>query len=631
MLKRFYCILFLLLLAHLAVYSQTTANDLWRQAQIEEKQENYSKAIELYKRCKNSTDDKLFKADCDDKIKTLEMLMSQPFINAPDTVFIPYTGEYQKITIVSNPRNWSYGVVSGLLREVKKDGSQLLIVSQPNNSKLDTNIAVIRISAGKRNKDIVVVQQPSPEYLHSSSEELNVPAVGEQCQVEISANYKDWSFEVDSTWIEVKKSDDRLTINVSPNDLAKIREGKIVLHGKDKSLVIRIYQGAGDEKLMFSQNNLFFPVDGETRTIAVYTNADNWYVGNSPDWCKVDKVGPDSISITTFRNTSDNIPREASVSVNTGLQTQSIRIYQDARPYVPPYVPMVKGRNVSFGLTASILLPDVSTSAGGDYVGSVVNYGLCDKNENANYTSAKGFTAGVFSDIRLYRNIFFNVGVNYTMYSYKNRFDQPVEITEPHTENNYIRGTVENAFREDYTFAMIDVPMIASYRFYLKDNSHIQLNLGPVINYGLTAKVRVSGNSDSENLYLYNNRTDQVVGSGYVRHYTYNAEMSLYNNIAEWTQSSTAHNDIPITHKEVFVDSPFKRLNYSMQIGTTYEISGVSFGIIYSVMLSNMANNGYWDGRRWYLHSQGYDVMSGYKQRINTLQLRFAYTFRYDK
>ncbi|MBO7049013.1 MAG: outer membrane beta-barrel protein [Bacteroidaceae bacterium] len=628
--KRLIAFLYIVLLTNLAVFSQTTADALWRQAQAEEKQENYSKAIELYKRCRNATTDKLFKEDCDDRINALELLVSQPFINAPDTVVIPYTGEYQKITIMSNPRSWSFNVVKGVLREVKKDGSQLLVVSQPNNTKLDTIVAAIRITAGKLSRDIVVIQQPSPEFLHSSSEELNVLADGEQCQVDISANYKEWTFEVDSTWIKVNKTNDKLIINVSPNDLARIREGKIVLRGKEKTLTIRIFQGAGDEKMMFSHNNLYFPVEGETRTIAVYTNADNWYVGNCPDWCTVDKIGSDSISITTFRNTSDNIPREASVNVNTGLQTKSIRIYQDARPYVPTYAPTIKGRNVSFGLSVSYSNPFILVSSGGDYTGSVVNYGLCNKDENASYYSALGFSMGILLDIRLYRNIFMNIGLDYNYTEYQNRFDKKSILTIPVSNTSYIKGEVENSYNEIYRLHFLNLPIISSYRFAVNDNSHVQINLGPVISYGLSARLNLNGNTHGEKLKEYSNMTDQYLGYYHKRAFSINSDMDLFNDKEiSFDQVYTIGNDYPETLYRSFEDSPFNRLSFGIKVGVAYEWSGLSMGISYYRMVSNMANSGYWDNHRWNIMDAGVANMAGYEHHINSLNISLAYIFRY--
>ena len=67
-----------------------------------------------------------------------------------------------------------------------------------------------------------------------------------------------------------------------------------------------------------------------------------------------------------------------------------------------------------------------------------------------------------------------------------------------------------------------------------------------------------------------------------------------------------------------------------LRFGVAYEYSGISFGIDYTLMLTNMANRRYWDGNRWDLFDyQGTTLMSGYKQHNNSLQIRIGYNFRY--
>ena len=184
----------------LTVLAQSTAEDYWRQAQAAEKKENYSLAINLYKQCKAATEDKFFKEDCDNKIKALKQLSSRPYLTVPDTVTIPYTGEFQRITINSNPKNWNYRVIAGQLRDVKKDGNQLLVVSQATNRRMEPTTATIRITAGTISKNIQVIQEASPEFLHCSSKELTPSSKGEKYEIDVDANYENWTFSSDTTW-----------------------------------------------------------------------------------------------------------------------------------------------------------------------------------------------------------------------------------------------------------------------------------------------------------------------------------------------------------------------------------------------------------------------------------------------
>ena len=77
-------------------------------------------------------------------------------------------------------------------------------------------------------------------------------------------------------------------------------------------------------------------------------------------------------------------------------------------------------------------------------------------------------------------------------------------------------------------------------------------------------------------------------------------------------------------------DSPLKKLNFGARLGVSYEYAGISFGMEYNIMISNAANEKYWNSERWKIFDKGADVlMSGYKQRNNYLSVKIGYTFRY--
>ena len=79
-----------------------------------------------------------------------------------------------------------------------------------------------------------------------------------------------------------------------------------------------------------------------------------------------------------------------------------------------------------------------------------------------------------------------------------------------------------------------------------------------------------------------------------------------------------------------FETSPLKRINLGVRMGVAYEYMGVNIGLNYNFMVTNMANKRYWEGERWTLFDYtGENLMTGYKQRNNYLQLHIGYTFRY--
>lgn len=611
---------------------QEMANSYWRQAQAAEQIENYQQAIDLYNKCKSSTTDKYFKEDCEKKIEYLKQIVINPYLTVPEQVKMGYNGGYEKVTINSYPKKWEAEVVSGQVLELKRDGNQLLIVTLPNNSKLDPQTSVIKVTAGKISKIITVVQDASPEVLHCSSEEISPSSKGDHYLIDITTNYDNWSVVSDSTWFRISQEGKKLHIDVDPNDTPESRKGSLTIVGKDKTLVINIHQHSGDETLSFSHNNLYFSPDRESRTIGVHTNAETWYLGNSPDWCFVERVARDSVRITTVRNTSDNIPREASVSINTGLQTQSIRIYQDARPLIRER----EFKAFAFGVNMNLLYPMIHTSAGGDYVGSVVNYG--DGNQNPSYTATWGYSLGIFADIRLHKNFYCIAELDYNYLKYRNRFNQETIYREPYRTNDYLKGNMQNSYQENYSYSDLELSLLASYRFILGNNSHIQVNLGPVLKWGLSYKLSLSGVSDSNELKVYSqfdvpeDQAKPIETASRTVSFGVDSDFDLYSSCVLWDKiyATDKLNDA-ITRHDKFLSSPFDRFNVGMKIGLGYEWSGISIGLSYTYMLTNMAKSDYWNNERWSVLNSSTNLMKGYNHRINQLALRLAYTFRFEK
>ena len=155
-------------------------------------------------------------------------------------------------------------------------------------------------------------------------------------------------------------------------------------------------------------------------------------------------------------------------------------------------------RAISFGVSAGYIIPVISTSSGGNYTGSVVNYALGNNLENASYSVSGGFNIGAFADIRLYKNFYLKAGLEFTHYSYKNEFNKNVERRILQTSQYYLGGSTENNYKEEYTINQLEIPVLASYRIATSRISHVQLNVGPVIYYGLSAKMKLSGNTDTD-------------------------------------------------------------------------------------------------------------------------------------
>ena len=548
-------------------------------------------------------------------------------------VTIPYQGGARQIDVAASGKWFVEGKNDWCDIEVLEGNSFAVKCLNVNNQTRNKTTKLL-VKKGSTYKSIKVVQEGRPEYIEVGAQSLSFPAKGTEDDIKIESN-ANWDVTSVPSWCKIEKKEDGIHIIVSPNDRVMERTDDIVIVSPSKSVTIKVCQGAGEEHLTLSQNNLVFSADGDIHYMKVYTDAENWFVGDYPTWMNVQRIGNDSIRIECGKNIPNGEPRYGSVQVKTDRQTTGVMITQlprMAQDLIFPDSKIVGGRNLSLGVSASLYMPFVSTSAGGDYVGSVVDYGLGTSAENASYKSAIGYSIGLYADIRIYKNIFMIAGVNFSQIKYKNEFNKNTIYTTPLSRYEKLRGELQNSYTEDYTHTMVEIPILASYRFKVNDVSHVQLNMGPVMNFGLSSKMRLSGNSDSETMKLYNNFTNQPVdNSNYLHHTAVNAEFNLYQPCVYWEEMYTTGNDAAAPHHDKFQESPFSKFNCGLRLGVAYEWAGISFGLAYTQMLTNMANKNYWDNERWTILNKSNITMKGYKHRLNTLEVKLAYTLRYKR
>lgn len=610
------------------------ANQLKSAGLAEKDIDKLNQAIYMFRQVSQCDPD--VRTRCQKEVNSLNKVIKslKPDLTVSSTeVRIPYQGGARQIDVVSSGKWFISGNASWCKTNVFDNKSFAVECLEANNSTRE-KVMKLLVKSGSVSKNIKVVQEARPEYLEVSAESLSFPASGaiEKITVETNVN---WDVASTPSWCKVEKAKDAINIVVNPNERNLERSDKIIIHlPSNNKVVIRVSQGAGDEKLILSKNNLAFAANGGEQHLKVYTDADNWFVGDYPTWMNVQRIGNDSISIRCASNDPTGLERSGSVQIKTDRQTVGVMVEQAplmVKDLIFPDSRLVGGRNISLGISASYYMPFVGTSAGGDYVGSVVDYGLGTSAENASYKSATGFSVGLFADMRLYKNIYLIAGANFSMMKYKNQFNQATLYTMPRSPYEYMKGEVQNSYTEEYTHTMIEVPILASYRFKTGKVSHVQLNLGPVLNFGLSAKMKLSGNSDSETMKIYNSTTHQLISNAnYMKHTAVSSEFNLFQPCILWTEMYTAGNDAPVDHHDEFQESPLNRVNFGLRAGVAYEWAGISFGIYYTQMLSNMANKNYWENDRWTILNNSNVTMKGYKHRLNSLEMKLAYTLRYN-
>lgn len=613
---------------------------LYREAKSFEKQGKLEKARTKYQQVVNCGD-KLYCADSKERIEWINRILRKPdpvkpFSISDNEVVIPYQGGQDVITVDGNG-SWKADLIDGGNGwcKIRKEKGKIYILGDANESNTERS-CVVTISMGGKTKKVNVKNEKAPEMLIPSVENVTFPYNGETNTVEIRSNI-DWEVKDVPGWVVSSKEDGKITLTALANDNNIERKADIKVEGASKSVIINIYQGAGLDHLAFSKNDLHFGPDGGDEYINIYTDADDWRFGDFPHWCQVTKVADNLLRVHCTPNDPININREASVNVTTGKQTLGINVSQEAKPFVAMIPDIgIGGRAVSFGVNVGYVMPMVSASSGGDYTGSPVNYALGNNSEEASYSSQGGFSIGAFADMRIYKNFYMKLGVNYTHYSYKNSFDADItRIITGLEDTYYLKGSQQNNYQEDYTMNLIEIPVIASYRFPVTKISHIQLNVGPVISYGLSSKMKLSGNWKSAGLTAYEIKNHQMTNNSLgwraQQSWSMEGDFDLYSNRASYKEIATDGLDFGINIQEYdFEDSPLNKLNFGALFGIAYEYAGISLGIEYNLMLTNMANKKYWEGERWKVFRQDSPTnMSGYTQHNNYLQIKLGYTFRY--
>lgn len=295
------------------------------------------------------------------------------------------------------------------------------------------------------------------------------------------------------------------------------------------------------------------------------------------------------------------------------------------------------GRRLSFGVSGGYVMPMVSATSGGSFTGSVMNYSLGNSGEDVDFKSQSGFTFGVFADYRVYKNFYVMLGVNFTQISFKNTFNQPFSNVVIESSGNAASvGDMKNSYEEKYTLNAIEVPILASYRFVLSRASSLHLNLGPYLNFGLSAKAKISGSSEhnattyriTPNMTIdYTRPYGSVNGANHV-----SGELDLYKSTHGYgiTYENSASTSQTFNTEYRSQSSPLKRFNMGLKMGVTYELRAFQLSVLYSLQLTNAAKSDFWEGNRVPLFNQyGENHMSGYKQRMHSLEIKLGYVFRY--
>jgi len=291
---------------------------------------------------------------------------------------------------------------------------------------------------------------------------------------------------------------------------------------------------------------------------------------------------------------------------------------------------IIGGRNVSFGITAGLVSANFNTSASGNYIGSAIDYGYGNDSEKPSYSSEIGFSAGIMLDIRLDKNLYLQMGLNYVNAKVKNSFKNSFTDQFDQTNTTYVKGIANDEFYEHYELNYIEMPLLLSYRFKLSEKSNFQINAGPYIGYGITGKCKITGTTDWPRLDEYYKSNDVATGQWYLMNCTYDGNLDLFGKTGKSTTSYTTGDQHVNEYEYNFTGSPFININAGISAGVAFEFSGFNIGVSYDLGLINIANNDYWSSNRMNITQyKGGKAMEDYQQKLSKLQVKIGYIFRW--
>lgn len=516
---------------------------LFRKANTLRHSGRYAGAIEYYQRVKNCGDAS-YRKDCDKwiswcqgrlpRLSLSENVVRLPFQGGEAWVGVSARGSWK---VTEGYPDWCDATVTA---------SGLTISCASPNNALQERAATLTVRSGRLSRKLKVVQEARPEYVEASTSELFLPAEGAVREVAVESNAV-WEVAAFPSWCKVERDSARIRIVAEANENMSERSDSVRVVSSNSAFTIRICQSAREERLILSLASLQVPAKGGTFYAKVTCDADTWYVSDFPNWCDVRPENGDSIRIRVKRNARKGEARQGFVTICTERQSVSLQVEQAQREKPAPQDTCVSnlpdthtvgGRNVSFGVAA-------------DFGCAMWRYRSYNNGATFGETAKRGLWAvGGFVDIRLHKNYFLTAGVNYRKSNscdYIYRFKGYSYWLSP---------------------AMLEIPLIASYRYRLGGKSHVQANFGPVIDFGLSFKGKEWSNGDTEKFSFHG------VGAN--------------------------------------------SFNFGLQVGAAYEIHGVSFGVSYTTMLTRMFDVEDYPGKRHTL-------------RLRSLSFRLAYTFRYRK
>jgi hypothetical protein len=558
--------------------------------------------------------------NCSKRIDECKKAIDSPDPDPPlirvskEKIGFPEQGGVENIS-VSGDNNWTVSDNADWC--VAERGNNLVVITcEPNKTTL-SRTAVIEIRGRNNQIKIPVGQEAAKEQLSAMPSSLTFPAEGKEDVITVYSNTP-WDVTTALSWCRVEKDDNTIKVKIGANDSPKERKGDITVKSKTLTRTISVSQGAGKESPDVSETKSENASSGRDTSSSrgAYTERDP---------ASEEDNTPPQPQRNTASGRDSNIPPQRNIvseDDNTPFERNTPAGNDD-----------LSGRKISFGIMANALIPSFSVKASG-FVGSAIDYGHGKNIENPSYSFSKtGFSGGLVADIRVSKNIYVQTGLYYTNLDIRNvmsgNYDCSVEYYTPAT---YLEGTGYDNFTEEYTLNYLEIPVLFSYRIPLAKKAALQINAGPYVGYGLSAKGKIKGTREFPSLTEYEYAGNRSTGNVYERKSTVTGEIDMFGKSGHIYQIYLTGEE-PDKNDDDFKNAPFKNIDAGVSMGVALEYAGINLGVYYDMGLMNMANATYWKSERMRLFDEkigkGGTPVNSYVHKLNKIQIRIGYIYRW--
>ena len=343
-----------------------------------------------------------------------------------------------------------------------------------------------------------------------------------------------WKCSTDSpSWIILSESEKFLTVKVSENYGNK-RSGTIKVWSGDCSnctKTITVNQSQKATYLTLEKNNLHFSYEGNSQTITIDTDGENWdYNNNLPYWLTAQKNGN---SLTLKCNKSyECLNRKTKISIqsdNKNINPKEIKIKQSPKFNCPDCLDYPR----LLGLSLGYVQKQWKIKSGNEIYKTDV------------WNKENSFVNGIQAGLRIEPLFKYGFGLSTGLF-YEHYFSKNKDIgTGFYTD---APGTFE--YRDAHTEHSLHLPLHLEYRANIDEYFQFFIEGGPSIDFGLAAKLTATELGKKEPFF---------------------SQTNIYQNMEEGL--------------------PFKRFNFSIDAGIGIRIGAIQLNAGTSFGMLNISSN----------------------------------------